>query len=503
MSQNLFTPALTSSSRAFLLSGRAKGNIKPQYSSYLKATGPSKKYGDITKVEMPDPSESGKFIEAGSIKGSSDRVTFSLVGRYALSLRSQMLALADQGCPFDVQIHFGQCSDPSAFNTFQKALIFESVEASTWSTEDIGALASDENAKVDETLEVSAKKFYEVTPLSFATRADSIITNEVVGVIFGDKSACGTCGDSGTGYNKIFAVTLAAGGSPSTPADIIYSLDAGATWLAADVDGAGATENPTGLARIGDYLVVITNLAATTGTLYYALISDFVNGYDPTFTKITTGFVSQGRPNAIVSLGRQAFIVADFGYIYYTEDPANGVTVLDAGSATISKLNAVSAVSVDTALAVGNDGAIVYTLNGTTWTLSPTSCAGIGTHLNACYMKSASEWWVGDSTGKLYYTTNAGISWTQKVLPGTAPSAIKDIKFATDSVVFVAATVSSKGRIFRSFDGGYSFIACPESGGALPNSQRYNSIAVSSYNPNLVVAGGLGATTDGTLVLGQ
>lgn len=503
MSQNNYTPALTSASRAFLITGRAAPSVKPQYASYLKATGPSKKFGDLTKVEMPDPSNSGQFIEVGTIQGASDRVTFSLVGRYAQALKSQLLALAEQGCPYDVQVHLGTCSDPSAFNTFSKAIIFESAQASTWSTEDMGALASDENAKIDETLEMSAKKFYEVVPMSFAARADSIITNEVISVTFGDKSACGGCGDSSTGYNKIFAVSTAAGGSPTTPADVIFSLDAGATWAAHDVDSMATAEVPTDIARIGDYIVVTDNTAAQTGSLHYALVSDFVNGYDPTFTKVTTGFVSQGRPNAISSLGRQAFIAGDFGYVYYTEDPTGGVTVVEAGSATISKLNDISALAVDLAMAVGNGGAIIYTVNGTSWTLSPKSPVGIGTNLTTCAMKSATEWWVGTNAGTMYYTKNAGISWTQKTLPGTAPSSVTDIHFATDSVVFASATVSSKGRLYRSFDGGYSWVALPESGGSLPTNQRFNRIAVSAYNPNMVVAGGLGVSTDGILVQGQ
>jgi photosystem II stability/assembly factor-like uncharacterized protein len=503
MSQNNYTPALTSTSRAFLISGRAKPSNKPSYASYLKATGPSKKYGDLTKVEMPDPSNSGQFIEVGTIQGSSDRVTFSLVGRYAMALKSQLKTLADQSCPFDVQVHLGACSDPSSFNIFSKALIFESAQASTWSTEDLGALASDENAKIDETLEMSAKNFYEVVPMSFTSKADSLITNEVLGVVFGDKSACGSCGDSSTGYNKIFAVTTAAGGSPSTPADVIFSLDGGANWAAHDVDSMLTAEIPTDIARIGDYIVVTQNTAAQTGSLHYALVSDFVNGYDPTFTKVTTGFVSQGRPNSICSIGRQAFIAGDFGYVYYTEDPTGGVTAVESGSLTTSKLNDVSALAVDLAMAVGNSGVVIYTLTGTSWALSPSNPVGFGVNLNTCAMKSATEWWVGTSAGEVWYTVNAGISWTKKTLPGTAPSAVTDIHFATDSVVFVSATVSSKGRLYRSFDGGYSFVALPEAGGSLPTNQRFNRIAVSPYNPNMVVAGGLGVTTDGILVLGQ
>ena len=87
-----------------------------------------------------------------------------------------------------------------------------------------------------------------------------------------DAIGCGDCEDESDGCQKIYSVTLQAGGSPGTPADVVFSLDGGATFLAHDVDSLGAAEDPTGIACITIYIVVISNDSAS---LHWALKSEF------------------------------------------------------------------------------------------------------------------------------------------------------------------------------------------------------------------------------------
>lgn len=486
-------------SRVFVIEGRARADHIPEYNSCLRMLGISQNFGDITRVECPDPDNYGKFIEVASIRGASERATTSLEGRYALELKSTLLRLARKGCAVDVQLHIGECTDPSDFDTFKKALVLENVLFTTYSTDELGALTSDDNAAVNETVEISAEDVYEALPLTFQRQADSLITNEVVDVVYGDSVSCGECEVESDGCQKVFALTKAAGGSPTTPADIVFSLNAGGTWYAHDVDTLGAAEEPSALDAVGDYMVVVSQ---ATESLHYALKSEFNSYTDPAFTEVTTGFVAAHGPNDIFSTGRQAFIVGEGGYVYETTDPTAGVSVLDAGSATTDDLNRVHALSSQNAVAVGNSGTVVYTENGTNWGAVTNRPTGAGVHLTAVCMRSKSEWWVGTDTGAVYYTLDKGVTWTAVTFSGSGAGRVDDIVFATNSIGYIAhAAATPRGRILRTYNGGQTWSIMPESG-TLPLCDRVNRLATCG-DPNIVVGGGLADDgADGYLVMG-
>jgi len=495
-----YKPVKSSFTRSFVIEGRARGDHKPAYSSQMKLTGLTQSFGDITDIEIPDPAAYDKFIKVDRTQGDVGRATFTLTQRYATALKSILLRLARARCSLDVQLHIGECSDPSLFNSFTKAVILEDVVLTNWAPDDLGALQGSETNPVNEKSDMSASDIYEVVPLSFAERAQDVVTLEMLDGTICDANSCGSCGLESDGCKKIYTTSTAAGGSPTTPADVVFSMDKGATWKAHDVDTMLTAEVPGGIVCMGLYLVVFSY---TTPALHYALRSEFESGADPAFTKMATGFLAGHGPNSAFSYNGKAFIVGDGGYIYWTDDPTSGVVILDAGLATASKLNRVHAYDEDHAVAVGNDGAIVYTTNRTNWALSPGTPAAFGTHLLGVCMKSWTEWWITAANGTMWYTLNSGVNWTQKFVPGTAPSSLKSIKFATKTIGFLCGTVSSHGRLWRTFDGGYSWVVLPESIGVMPASDRFNTIITCSLDPDFVVAVGLGDNAvDGIIVVG-
>lgn len=500
MPNNQYDILKTAFSRVFLIEGKAAPDHVPAYMSSLKLTALTQNFGDTTKIEVPDEDNYGKFIEVDNIRGMTERATTTLVGRYAANLKSTLLRLARQGCEVDVQLHVGKCTDPSSFNTFSKGLILERVSLTTWSSEDLGALESGENAKVNETANVSAVDVYEVVPMTFASRANDVVTNPVMDVKVIDSVSCAECAVESDGCNDIFCISKAAGGSPSTPADILFSLDGGATFSAHDVDGMNVASDGSSVFPVGDQIVAISKDEAA---LFYAPKADFVAGVDPAFTKVTTGFVQ--NPWYGCAAGRKAFIVGNWGYVYLCEDPAAGVTVLDAGSATTSTLKSVHAMDQYNAIACGNDGTVLYTFDQVTWVRTTTSPVGIGTHLTGCHMVSKTTFWVAASNGKLYYTKDSGATWHMKAMPGTAPSAMLDVHFATKSVGFASGTVSSKGRMFRTFDGGNSWVVLPENGAAFTPATEVTKIAACKFDPNFVVGVGQNypTNTDGIIIVGN
>ena len=494
-------PAKTGNTRVFMIEGRARPDHTPSYKSTLRMTGLSQGFGDVSPIQEPDPYKYDSYVNVGQTRAEIERATTSLEGRYALNLISDLLRLAKAGCPVDVQLHMGQCTDPSQFNTFEKALILEDAYLTNWSTEDLGALQSGDRNPVNETSDVSADVIYEVVPMTFGEKAGSVVTNEVLDAVRCDSPSCGDCESESDGCQKIYAISSAAGGSPSTPPDIVYSLDGGLVWVAHDIDSMLTAETPSGVDCLGQYVVVVSN---ATASLHYALLSEMDGVTDPTWTEVATGFVTGGEPNAIDSFGGKAFIVGDNGYVYVTEDATAGVEVLDAGVATVSVLNDVHALSENFLVAVGNDGAVIYSENGETFAVA-TAPVGVGVHLNCVDVKNESEWWVGTSGGRVYVTLDGGSTWTEQAFPGSGSGVVYDIKHATESVMFLAhATSTPRGRILRSYDGGNSWVVLPErTGASMPLNDRINVLVVCPEDPNFVVGAGLADNaTDGFIVLG-
>lgn len=494
-------PLNSAFTRTWLLEGRARPDHVPEFLDFMRLGAMEQSLGSVNPIFNPSKSKYGQFDQVGSFRDEKERPTTSMVGHYARTLKSRMLELTLADCPFDLQLHIGVCEDPSIFDDFEKIVIFEGVQIESYSTDDVGALEPGEQGKVDETSDVSADKFYEFKPLTVAARNEAVVTNQLLDVIVCDSSSCGDCEDESDGCQKIMAISAAAGGSPTTPADVVFSLDGGLTWAAHDIDTLAAAEAPSGIACVGSYVVVVSNAS---GSQHVALISEFDGVADPAFAEVTTGYVAGGEPNDIWSLGGFAFIVGDRGYIYKTVDPATEVVLIDAGAATISDLNRVHAISEDFAVAVGNDGSIIVIQNELA-SLLATSPIGIGTNFTAVYVKTETEWFVGDSAGVLRRTLDGGATWTVITLPGGATTDITEIQMSSKSVMYVSATRSGKGEVYVSVNGGQSFVRSPRgNAGGMPNNDEITALAVCEFDVDFFVGVGLSSDgVDGFIVIGS
>jgi hypothetical protein len=348
------------------------------------------------------------------------------------------------------------------------------------------------------------REWYEVLKLNFASRAGSIVTNELIDVVVCDSVSCGDCEDASDGCQKIFALSIAAGGSPSTPADVVYSLDGGATWQAVDVDTMGAADSATGIACVGSFVVVLDE---TSNSLHYADIDDFTTTPAVTWIEVTTGFVASAEPQDIWSVGSVAFIAANGGYIYKLTDPTVGVTVLEAGTVLTDDLQAIHAISEFKIVAVGNASSIIKSENGSTFA-EVTPPTGVGVDFTSIWIKEDNddEWWIGANGGsRLYYTTNNGTNFTAKGFSGSTAGVVRDISFSTQSVGYMSHdTATPAGRIFRTYDGGYSWQLLPEGSATLPANDRITALATCEEDANLVIGVGLADDgSDGIILVGE
>lgn len=487
--------------RVFTIEGRAGPANIPDYQGQVRVLSPSWGFGDRTPVREPDPSRYGAFRIIDSIKAERDLPTLPLEARYNFT-RDEFLRLARLGCPFDVQIHMGKCQDPRDFNGgWDKILVLEGGDISNWAPSDMGALEQGDEAVITESIDINGLDLYEILQLSLAALAGTQIVMEVVDVTICDSVQCGICGIPSDGCQTVFAIQVATTGSPGLPSELIASRDGGTTIIERNITSLPANRNPTALACVGTRVMVVSNDDCS---IHYAVTANILASTE-TWTKSVLGLTCPaGAPNDLFSLGSTfTWVVGNGGYVYFYNDITGTPVAQSSGGVTTQNLNAIHGYDELNLVAVGAANAVIYTRNGGATWVSVTGPA-VGVVLNTVWMRGKNEWFVGTAGGQLWYTRDAGVTWTQKTFSGSGAGSVTDVAFATPTVGYMAHTTATPtGRILRTLDGGQSWYVLPEGTGAIPTNLRINALAACGEDVNIVYGGGVGTGTDGILVKGS
>src|SRR6187455_169514 len=345
----------------------------------------------------------------------------------------------------------GPCKRPDDFingwSDFVK--IYSYTRANSKNESGLTTQDSDDASKT--ALEVSCSAIYKIGALLFGEKGAGEVEREVVALVWAGGIDCGACGPGDDGTKRLYAVTKSSGAaSPGTPAEVIYTVDGGATFAQTNITGLGGTVDPTGIAIAGNNLIVLD----TAGNGYWYAEINTLTGVPGTWTNVTSGFVTSKQPTDIYVAGSsEIYFSARGGYIYRSTDVASGVTVLDAGNVNTSDYQRIHGQD-DCIVVVGDSGKVVKTLNrGQTWanvTLSPTSAT-----VRAILVLDDFRYWIGTSGGFVYYTINGGETFALTTLPGGTLTVIDDIVAATDEVIHISARTSTPtGRLITSWNGG-------------------------------------------------
>lgn len=498
-------PTKRGNSRVFTIKFGAGPTHTPEYHGWAMAGALSLSLGDVTRIEAPSRYVRNQYEVIGITRGAEENATLPITFIYPTD-KSEILALALLRCALDVQVHISPCADPSNFDSGWhdgKVLVFEDAHITTYGTTELGALQSSDEGKVDEEIEISAQRFYEIAPMDYSERLAGTIAAQVVDVVVCDSVGCGDCENPSDGCQKVFALVAPAGSSPGVLPTIVYSDDGLASAGQSVIDTLSIGEDGDGMACVGDNLVVVS---AATGSLHYAPIEDILAG-DETWTEVSTGFAGGGAPAAIVSKGPgDTWIVGAGGYIYKSTNPANGVTVQADGSALASNLLAVAAYDLEILAAVGENNAVLFSENGgESWAVL-NGPDGVGTpDLTTVAFRTEREIWVGTDDGRLFYTTDKGQTWTESAFYGSGAGVVEDIVWASKTVGYLSHTTATpEGRILRSITGGNSWFVVPEGSDLMPANDEFTALAVCQGDVNIVFAGGLADDgADGILVKGE
>ncbi|MCB1711055.1 MAG: hypothetical protein KDH96_00815 [Candidatus Riesia sp.] len=486
MATKLSTPARNDYSRLFLFRDGIFKNKPAEYMACVGMDGLSQDRGDVTPVECPSPYEYGAFIEVSQIPGELSRMTTTVTGQMSQKDNDIFYDLFIRNCPFDMHLHLGSCTQPDAFNQYDKALVFEGVLATSFSTDPLVALASGDRAVITNSMDISIGKYYNVLNPRYTVAASTLTVNgAIVASSVCDQRSCGECNDPSNGCEKLIAV--------SDDGYIYWSRDGGSNWDSFLItDGAATPASPTTVVDAvcfnSNYVVVDSN-----GDVWLGSLADIFNGDEPDFLMIDSGAVGTlakidaARDMAIL-VGSAGTIIALTGTRTFTK-VGTGVTA--------NGLTAVH-VSPDGTIVVGGaSGTVLYSNDGELWYTAQS--APSANNITSIVAKSERNWIVGTNVGGLWATEDAGRSWFAISYALGATDPVKDLQLATTHVIYLAAGE----LVYRSIDGGASWSAEPNSQLNFPTNGGVNTIATCTFDPNFALVGGESSGGAGILVQGS
>lgn len=474
--------------RVWYVEGGVHPARAPQFLALGKISGdPKQTIGEEKKISAPDPNNFNRDIQIGTVAGEIERATLSVGVRYTAQ-KAILMDWKNKRCRVDIFALSGRCGNPQDFTEGgEKWTYFPDGKISNHGLENFGAYGLDENNPTNEAVDMTSEDYYEFLYMRQDQIGSSVTTREIYTI---DVYPGQNCDDCPALCSTVLMTMAGASATPGTQPILLYSQDSGESWSQQTITTLFSNENIVDGAVIGDFLVLLSNVA---NEIHWTRISEVFEGVN-VWNQTNTGFVAGKNPNAMWAVDiRHLWIVGNGGYVYFAKDFKVQVEVQDAGVATSQNLNSVHAIDTQNALAVGNSNAVIFTTNGGSSWESVTGPA-VGVNLGACWMWDEKTWLVGEGaggTGKLWLTTNSGVTWTQIGLPATYLR-IDKILFISQAEGYLSARSGGQSYILRTITGGNEWVVLPsgKKGVAVANSYM-KDLAVCSKYANTAYAAGL------------
>jgi hypothetical protein len=409
-----------------------------------------KPLGDLTPIYRKDPTRPSAFQIIRKTRAAPELGSLTINEYIKRNTRSLLEQMRAQKCDYVLIVKIDSCGRPDNIASWDSVWVISGAQLTSLNAGTLQQRDSEE--AVETSADLSIDDYERLFPVGFGEKADSVVLAEGVDVVYADQQSCGSCAPFSNGCQQFFVLTKANAGSPGLSSQIVFTTN-GTTFDKDDVNSlAGASG--VALQAVGTYLAV---WSTTDNAHHYALKADVTttpNTYN--WTRVSTGYVVAKAPTCAIALSpSQVFIGGQGGYVYQATDITSGVTVLHDGSQTIETTNAIHATG-QTLVTVHNNNKLLVSQNlGLTFTVETGPNAGV--NLTSVFVRGAKWFIVGDAQGKLWYTQDGGLTWTQTLLPDQGNlTRIDDIQFSPDfsEVGALAVRTSSAGYVYRTVTGG-------------------------------------------------
>jgi len=135
----------------------------------IEVAGITESFGDISYLYCESSDAINDYDVVAQIEGAVTAPTTTITAYLPENGKSQLLRMARKKCTFNMQIHYGQCINPTDFTDFVYALVFKDVRISSYSTTNLTSRSPDTRAIIDLTFNVSISELVSLYNREFST----------------------------------------------------------------------------------------------------------------------------------------------------------------------------------------------------------------------------------------------------------------------------------------------------------------------------------------------
>jgi len=444
-------------------------NTKPQYLGCHEMGDISEGVGDIKLFYCPDPSVPNRWNVVGSFQGEPGAVTSSI----ATDMNKTGDYLEKQKCPFPLYVLKKTCGKKSNFNGWDRAFVLNNTYITKRGLSKMTAKEPGNQDRSVMTFDITAelmKRFWQFE----STRTAFTDTENLVSVyVCGEDSCSGDCGSATYRGANAHVATDVKSGSPGNSAEV-WSLNnpsqvAGGAGINAQIATAPFTGK--GIATVECLIMseTVTRLIAVVGSANGFNTVAYSDDAGTTWTLValsTTGLYGVGPKCLLVKDFYNIWLCLTAGWIYFSSDGGASWTAQHSATLTFQSLYAMAGYDNYRIWCVGGanpaaGNVILRTTDGSNWELitgpatQTTKCA------RAVGVSGRDTVWVGYDDGKLFYTTNSGLTWTQRtwsLSSTTTTQGIRSMEWYNEFfAVFVYNTSTPLGSVWVTINGGYDW----------------------------------------------
>lgn len=361
-------------------------------------------------------------------------------------------------CGAALYIHQATCGKRGTWGSYARSWILPNFRRSSRSFSNLASRESD--TEITGSYSLQAHTAYIINSLRLGKKAttETQAVNDISGNF--DYRCFGSCGTSYNPGQYLVAPCDAAGGAT---ANILLSSDSGSTWTAAAADPFAVGRNATAgiIFEVSPTVRRVLVSVEGTGGAVQGMVA-YSDDWGTTWTTVNIGGAAVGhgatRGGGLFALDAQhIWLASASGYIYFSADGGLTWTAQESGTIAVGNYTQVHFADKNNGIAVGASGITAFTNNGgQTWYAGGVPVVA---NLNTCFIIDSQRAWVGTATGRLFYTTDGGTTWTERLgWVGAGTGAVTDIQFLNEYVGFMAKNSAAPvGTIYRTINGGYSW----------------------------------------------
>lgn len=419
--------------------------------------------GDSEPIWCQDESGTNKFKIVGTIKGSPGLITTTVTAK----LTDDLDQLEKAEFPFTLFANVSKAGRRDIFTNFDRIFVLGQTTITNEGITGLVVSNPDDNAAAEQTFDISSENLLRLATYDVLRQTNLSETSHIVDLAFLGESRPRTDETAPRKRTDIgYAATDAATGSPSATANVLRTINGGATWTATAADPFAAAENAGAVEAF--YIsrnTVRIMVGRTTQDAGNPAEISYSDDEGATWTPVNVGSVVGQYLATRFSLfalnARAIWFSTATGYVYKSSDSGGTWTAQQSGTITAGAINCIRFVDRNVGWFAGANNIIARTVDGgTSWSVvsGPSAQSAVG--INVVEPIDRNRAWLGYADGELYYTTDGGVTWTQRTtFTGSGVGQIRDLRFWDENLGLLARnTASPVGKLAWTPDGGYSWL---------------------------------------------